>query len=155
MKRRSRIRWVATWLTTLLFVSLAVLWVVSGWKWLFVSDGHAVTCYIDRGVITLTVGSFRDAARFLHGDNDRTGLPAFSRGDGWRKTPTDCRGPLIDVIAASFVAAALLWLWPARRPPPGSCPECGYNLTGNLSGRCPECGTPCSGARSPAKPANA
>ena len=22
----------------------------------------------------------------------------------------------------------------------GFCPECGYNLTGNVSGRCPECG---------------
>lgn len=26
-------------------------------------------------------------------------------------------------------------------PPPGEC-QCGYNLTGNVSGICPECGTP-------------
>ena len=25
-------------------------------------------------------------------------------------------------------------------PPPGSCKKCGYDLTGNVSGRCPECG---------------
>jgi hypothetical protein len=25
---------------------------------------------------------------------------------------------------------------------PGNCRHCGYNLTGNESGRCPECGTP-------------
>jgi hypothetical protein len=32
---------------------------------------------------------------------------------------------------------------PVRRPfPPGRCRKCGYNLTGNVSGRCPECGTP-------------
>jgi len=25
---------------------------------------------------------------------------------------------------------------------PCECSKCGYNLTGNVSGRCPECGTP-------------
>lgn len=29
-----------------------------------------------------------------------------------------------------------------RRPMAGYCGECGYNLTGNVSGRCPECGSP-------------
>ena len=28
-----------------------------------------------------------------------------------------------------------------RRYPNGSCQSCGYNLTGNESGKCPECGT--------------
>jgi hypothetical protein len=35
---------------------------------------------------------------------------------------------------------ALFWWLDRRRP--GLCRECGYNLTGNVSGRCPECGTP-------------
>ena len=30
-----------------------------------------------------------------------------------------------------------------RRPLPGCCHACGYDLTGNTSGVCPECGTPC------------
>lgn len=32
--------------------------------------------------------------------------------------------------------------WRADRPTPavGICPRCGYDLTGNVSGRCPECG---------------
>ena len=36
-----------------------------------------------------------------------------------------------------FLAVRLL------EPPkdPNACEECGYNLTGNVSGRCPECGT--------------
>lgn len=29
----------------------------------------------------------------------------------------------------------------ARRPKPGTCEKCSYNLTGNTSGVCPECGT--------------
>ena len=28
-----------------------------------------------------------------------------------------------------------------RKPPPGFCQNCGYNLRGNISGVCPECGT--------------
>lgn len=45
--------------------------------------------------------------------------------------------PLI-VIA---VPTAYLW-WRDRRFPRGRCQRCGYDLTGNVSGRCPECGTP-------------
>ena len=33
-----------------------------------------------------------------------------------------------------------VWRLLDRRPLPGHCPHCGYNLTGNVSGRCPECG---------------
>ena len=29
----------------------------------------------------------------------------------------------------------------AETPADGCCDACGYNLTGNVSGRCPECGT--------------
>jgi predicted RNA-binding Zn-ribbon protein involved in translation (DUF1610 family) len=29
-----------------------------------------------------------------------------------------------------------------KKPAPGCCASCGYNLTGNVSGRCPECGVP-------------
>ena len=34
-----------------------------------------------------------------------------------------------------------VWLRDRRRIPPGHCQNCGYNLTGNVSGRCSECGT--------------
>jgi hypothetical protein len=37
-------------------------------------------------------------------------------------------------------AAPTAWLWYSNRSPaPGKC-RCGYDLTGNTSGRCPECG---------------
>ncbi len=37
------------------------------------------------------------------------------------------------------IPTALLW-WLDGPPRPGHCQNCGYNLTGNTSGRCPECG---------------
>ena len=33
-------------------------------------------------------------------------------------------------------------LLPARQLAEGRCRKCGYDLTGNITGRCPECGTP-------------
>ena len=43
--------------------------------------------------------------------------------------------------ALAPVAISTVWLWrlDRRRPAPGAC-RCGYDLTGNTSGRCPECG---------------
>jgi hypothetical protein len=43
---------------------------------------------------------------------------------------------------------AVLWYrsWRDRhRIPVGHCRNCGYDLTGNVSGVCPECGTPVKG----------
>jgi hypothetical protein len=42
---------------------------------------------------------------------------------------------------AIFSGTALLLHARARKPKPGTCAKCGYNLTGNVTGVCPECGT--------------
>ncbi len=52
---------------------------------------------------------------------------------------------IIDVpiwMLAVLVAIPTAWLWwrDRRGIPPGHCQRCGYDLTGNVSGRCPECG---------------
>jgi hypothetical protein len=41
-----------------------------------------------------------------------------------------------------FLPTATVCLRDWRRQPPGHCQACGYDLTGNVSGRCPECGRP-------------
>jgi len=38
------------------------------------------------------------------------------------------------------VATGMLWRRDRHRRTPGHCARCGYDLTGNVSGRCPECG---------------
>jgi outer membrane protein assembly factor BamD (BamD/ComL family) len=62
-------------------------------------------------------------------------------------TVTDLRIP----DWAILTPAALVLAWIVRRRlravPPGHCPHCRYDLTGNVSGVCPECGTPHSTGR--------
>lgn len=50
--------------------------------------------------------------------------------------------PLWMPLVALVIPTTALW-WRDRRPiQPGRCGNCGYDLTGNVSGRCPECGEP-------------
>jgi hypothetical protein len=48
------------------------------------------------------------------------------------------------IAAAGGLVSAIIVYRRLKRPspPPGCCRECGYDLTGNVSGICPECGTP-------------
>jgi hypothetical protein len=50
--------------------------------------------------------------------------------------------PLLLPLLLALVPALILTTLIRRRKPPGHCPYCGYNLTGNQSGVCSECGTP-------------
>ncbi len=42
-------------------------------------------------------------------------------------------------FAAALIVGIPFWFY-RRRDRSGFCVECGYNLTGNISGVCPECG---------------
>jgi hypothetical protein len=55
-------------------------------------------------------------------------LDGFCSVPGWM---------VLQVVAAP---TALLWWKGRRRIPRGHCWKCGYDLTGNVSGRCPERG---------------
>ncbi len=53
----------------------------------------------------------------------------------------EVRIPLWLLFLAAGSPTVYLWITDRDRPLPGHCQKCGYNLTGNVSGRCPECGT--------------
>lgn len=73
-----------------------------------------------------------------------TGLPFFIMGAS---------------LATLCLASIGVWLFLADAPPvgpagsSGGCRSCGYDLTGNVSGRCPECGRARSGGGETAPPA--
>ena len=51
-----------------------------------------------------------------------------------------CFAIFIAQVAIIWFAAVRPWRIRRRRMMSGQCVGCGYDLTGNVSGRCPECG---------------
>ncbi|MEW6251191.1 MAG: hypothetical protein AB1716_11125 [Planctomycetota bacterium] len=107
---------------------------------------------IDRcALVVRTVPGAEDSVRW----DERPGwefCPRYSPGLHWELPHTADLGqstigtwwelvlPLWN-LALLTAAPGLLLLWRhRRRRVPGFCRKCGYNLTGNVSGRCPECG---------------
>jgi hypothetical protein len=151
MRRRPRLRRVAKWGGTATCLLFLVAFAVSGtgeyaWigqqnvppgsehlMWGFaLTRGQVVACIIRRRDYLVSGWQWRIAPR-----------------DRWRWLgPYEYRlGPDFAVqvpvwIPLTLVLLPTAFLWYRdRRPPPGHCPKCGYDLTANESGRCPECGT--------------
>lgn len=53
-----------------------------------------------------------------------------------------CSSMVITFTLCGLALGFILWWLNERRfrVPPGHCPNCDYDLTGNVSGVCPECG---------------
>jgi len=87
--------------------------------------------------------------------SDAVPLPTERKWPRWRSQAPGAYVlvPLWMLFVPSAAAALVAWrrrsrayvFWSRRHDPrlaPGHCQKCGYNLTGNVSGRCPECATP-------------
>ncbi len=123
----------------------------ASWFWIIFYQAHGWGLRFDEGLLTAHWGYPAEPASAGGGPYGWTFRPMEHRlgfrflGPSWSTWP-DGRVtlylPLWLPLSALAVATAALWWLDRRRYRPGHCTHCGYNLTGNTTGRCPECGTP-------------
>lgn len=134
-RRRRRVAWLLFGLSCVLFLAIPAS--------MFVECG--VECY---GVsLDMSLGAFWFTCQGMYRWDWCLVVTEF-RPESWlwpevRKLTT----PYVDVYGVPtwmpFVLCAIITIVAfrrSRRYPPGHCQSCGYDLTGNVSGRCPECG---------------
>ncbi len=156
MRRRTRARRVLKWVGTVLSLTLAGIAVLS-LKWsagVSASDGYFSVQVSSGGVVYISQAQhpkFLGAQRvYGQGWHLRKGIGRSgvweSLGVGWwpRLRPFGA-GRLVSVplwMPAVIVGLLTAYSWwrDRRRIPAGHCRQCGYDLTGNVSGRCSECG---------------
>ena len=159
MKWYSRLRSPLKWAGLAASLLLAFPWASSfhriwdSWWDLALRSGYRVT--INEGCIAL-VHAGRGANDVCEGFHPPAWhlswqislRPQVHRNETWIILPTWA------AIAFVFLPTALIWRYDLRqrRPKPGHCLGCGYDLTGNQSGLCPECGTSVSSPKDPTKP---
>ncbi len=147
MRRPSRIRRTAKWAGLTLSLLIMAMWAVS-YRWSFAASawgwGGVSTCGILSAVELLF--DEEQASCFVvpsSGCADEDwGLtwPEFWSTDwGVSSSQVPFWFPFLLIAAPT----GILWYRDRHHIQPGHCQKCGYNLTGNTSGKCPECGTAC------------
>ena len=147
MSRRHRIRRIAKWVGLVMCVLIVVAWGVSlRWEAFYVGDGWRSYC--GGGCLGISSCSAHDGDGWIL----EPYLGDVGLGFIWPKYVSNKTGkypytlvilPPWILLPAFAIPTAILLYRDRRRIPPGHCQKCGYNLTGNTSGKCPECGTAC------------
>ena len=157
MKRRLRLRGITKWGGVTLCVLLFALWLASGWWELG----------IEYGVQDARTKPPSDVYFVYLSGGDvyfQSPIPPYCGGDWWWHcnrlehrfwfgsgvyfvwfhSPPELiylRAPLwLPLLLISLPTGFLFWSDHRRRMRSDCCIKCGYNLTGNTSGKCPECG---------------
>ena len=140
-RKRSRLRRATKWMGLFGCALLVEVWILSLF-WCFGNVGPTGIRYVVQGHAYIT----------YHPPGSQTGLGwSFRRSDfgcvWWPSHRVDmgrlARWWIPLWMPLLVIALPTAWFWKRdRRPPPGHCTGCSYDLTGNESGVCPECGAP-------------
>ncbi len=138
-RRRSRVRWVLKWAATVACGLILLVEVISVFRpdpGLFVGNWGIGTGMGSVWVAWDTSGDRFTGWDLIHWDI-RDWWVYHWGVDGSRH---EFEFVLWIPLTLCALVTAWFWLRDWRRIEPGGCSKCGYNLTGNVSGRCPECG---------------
>ena len=143
---RSLLKWIALFiLFTFVIATVASRW--WGISARYVGEEWAFRLLIGRGLViiqqidrTRTAWSQGWSAEVTQLDPSKH-LVAYMNPRGFYRTAYGRLFAEPAWIPLVLAGTTTVWLWwlDRRRPAPGKC-RCGYDLTGNTSGRCPECG---------------
>ncbi len=146
----SRRRRILKWTGLAVCVLILVAWGLSprfevnyiGDGWLFGCGRGRLSFNISRGYNNfgwefVRLAPFRSGAYW--GLNWPSHISDRSFGVAWSSVRVPLWLPLLTIA----IPTAILFWRDRRRIPRGHCRRCGYDLTGNVSGKCPECGTAC------------
>ena len=144
MRRRSRTRRVLKWVGTVLCTLFAATFLLCPWVELGFSGKTGFVGLLD-GLVGASWGhppSYLGRG-WLWGTTSRPSIDGFTWWPSAQFSTTRGHVALPPWMLLVIVAlpTCFLWYMDRRRFAPGHCQKCGYNLTGNVSGRCPECGS--------------
>ena len=146
--RRQRLRGTCKWGGVTLCVMLFALWLVSRWYFLgLFSDLRPATGIVARNG-TLLIGQWPEFViphRKVYVEiGAKCGMSStwHWREVGWSSTLAfSVYFPIwLPLTLIALPTGYLFWSDHRRRMRVGCCEQCGYDLTGNTTGRCPECG---------------
>ena len=128
-------------------VTVVVLWAVSIVAYVRVpyAQGRAVAIgagnFIHQTGVTFSNTPLTLTASWLSTANLLGSWGSSSGSFGMGRVAFSDYIPIWPSAIALAIPTAVLCLLIPRHYPAGHCQNCGYNLTGNVSGVCPECGT--------------
>ncbi len=146
MKRRRPIRRILKWAGLAVCIFVFAAWVVSGRfriEHIVRYSDVSFDIAISRGNLLVAWGPFARPSWFRNVTDFEEWHPHMGsspRLDRYGKKGTHVVAPLWLLFLIVAVLTAALFYRDHRRIPPGHCQKCGYDLTGNMSGKCPECG---------------